>query len=126
MDPILKKLMFKGQSPVLLVSAPSEFKSTAANFGVPMHEKPEGTYAFALGFVKSLAEADTLARMMRRSLDDKAVFWVAYPKGTSKKYKGVDINRDTCSACVSKHGFQGVAMVAFDEDWSAIRFKRSD
>jgi len=126
MDPILKKLMFRGQSPVLLVNAPAEFKSTAANFGVPVDEKPKRTYGFALGFVKSLAEADTLARSMRRSLDDKSVFWVAYPKGTSKKYKDVDINRDTGGACIGKHGFQGVAMVAIDEDWSAIRFKRTD
>lgn len=126
MDPILKKLMFKGQSPVLLVNAPVEFKTTSENFGVPVDEKPKGTYTFALGFVKSLAEADTLARMMRRALEEKAVFWVAYPKGTSKKYKGVDINRDTGGARVGTHGFQGVAMVAIDEDWAAMRFKRAD
>ena len=129
MDPILKKLMFKGQSPVLLVDAPAEFKTTSENFGVTVDQKPrspKGTYAFALGFVKSLAEADALARMMRSSLEDKAVFWVAYPKGTSKKYKGVDINRDTGGARIGTHGFQGVAMVAIDEDWAAIRFKRAD
>ena len=126
MDPILKKLMFKGQSPVLLVNAPAEFKTTAGNFGVAVDETPKGTYAFALGFVKSLAEADTLARMMRGALEEKAVFWVAYPKGTSKKYKGVDINRDTGGARIGTHGFQGVSMVAIDEDWAAIRFKRAD
>jgi hypothetical protein len=121
--------MFKGQSPVLLMNAPAEFKSTSENFGVPIDEKPrspKGTYTFALGFVKSLAEADSLARMMRRSLDDNVVFWVADPKGTSKKYKGVDINRDTAGARMGTHGFQGVAMVAIDEDWAAIRFKRTD
>ena len=126
MNPVLKKLMFKGQSPVLLVNAPAQFKTTAKDFGVPLDDKPTRTYSFALGFVKSLAEADQLARMMRRALEDQAVFWVAYPKGTSKKYKGVDINRDTGGARVGSHGFQGVSMVAIDEDWSALRFKRTD
>ena len=130
MVPILKKLMFKGQSPVLLLNAPPEFQSTAREFGVPVHEKPvekpKGTYMFALGFVKSLAEADKLARTMRRALTDQAVFWIAYPKGTSKNYKGVDINRDSGGARVGSHGFQGVAMVAIDDDWAAIRFKRTD
>ena len=126
MDPILKKLMFKGQSPVLLVNAPPEFKTTTGKFGVAMDEKPKGTYMFALGFVKSLAEADKLARIMRRALEDQAVFWMAYPKGTSKNYKNVDINRDTGGARMGTHGFQGVSMVAIDEDWSAIRFKRTD
>ena len=126
MDPILKKLMFKGQSPVLLVNAPAEFKPTGAKFGVPVDEKPNGKYGFALAFVKSLSEADAIGRIMQRALDDKFVFWLAYPKGTSKKYKGVDIHRDTGGALMEKHGFQGVAMVAIDEDWSAIRFKRAD
>jgi len=126
MNAILKKLMFKGQSPVLLVNAPVEFKPIAAEFGVPVNEKPVATYSFALGFVKSLAEADALARSMRRVLDEKAVFWMAYPKGTSKKYRGVDINRDTGGARVGEHGFEGVAMVAIDDDWSALRFKRTE
>jgi len=125
MDPILKKLMFKGQSPVLLLNAPAEFKATAAKFDVTVDEKPNGSYAFALAFVKSLADVDVIGRTLLRALEDKAVFWLVYPKGTSKKYKGVDINRDTCSARMSKHGFQSVAMVAIDEDWSAIRFKRN-
>jgi hypothetical protein len=126
MNPILKKLMFKGQSPVLLINAPAEFKSTAKDFGVTVGDKPAGTYAFALGFVKSLSEADKLARLMRRALEDKAVFWMAYPKGTSKNYKDVDINRDTGGARVGTHGFQGVSMVAIDDDWAALRFKRTE
>ena len=126
MDPILKKLMFKGQTPVLLLSVPAEFKTKEKDFGVPMEIQPAGTYSFALGFVKSLAEADKLARTVRRVLGDTAVFWMAYPKGTSKTYKGVDINRDTAAARVGTHGFQGVSMVAIDDDWAAIRFKRTD
>ena len=74
MNPVLKKLMFKVQTPVLLVNAPAEFKPTAKVFGVPVEVKPTGCYSFAYGFVKSLADADKLAQMMRRILENNAVF----------------------------------------------------
>ena len=120
MNPILKKLFFKGQSPILLLSAPPEFKAIAADFGVPLHTKPKAGYAFALAFAKSMSEA----KAMPKALEDKAVFWMAYPKGSSKKYKDADINRDTGHAMMQKNGFDGVSLVALDEDWSAMRFKK--
>jgi hypothetical protein len=125
MSPILKKLMFKVQNPVLLVNAPTDFQKTAKDFGVPVVEKP-CNHSFALGFVKSLAEAIQLARMMRRGLDDQSVFWMAYLKRTSKACKDVDIQRDTGSTHVSTHGFQRASTVSIDEDWVAIRFKWTD
>jgi hypothetical protein len=56
-------------------------------------------------------------------LDEKTVVWVAYPKGTSKKYKS-DYNRDTGHALMEKHGLDGVSLVSLDDDWSAMRFKK--
>jgi hypothetical protein len=52
-----------------------------------------------------------------------AVVWFAYPKGSSKKYKS-QINRDNGWAVMGKAGFEPVRMVAIDEDWSALRFRR--
>ena len=95
MNPILKKLMFKGQSPVLLLHAPEEFSKAAAGFGVPLHTAPKGKYGFALVFSRSMAEAEKSGKSVGKALEDKAVFWMAYPKGSSKKYKGADINRDS-------------------------------
>jgi hypothetical protein len=51
---------------------------------------------------------------------------MAYSKGTSKTHKGVNIHRDIGAARVGSHGFQGVSMIAIDDDWAAIRFKRTD
>jgi hypothetical protein len=48
---------------------------------------------------------------------------MAYPKGTSKNYK-CDFNRDTGWAALGASGFEPVRMIAIDEDWSAIRFRR--
>ena len=52
-----------------------------------------------------------------------AVIWFAYPKGTSKKYKS-EINRDNGWQVLGEGGFEPVRMVAIDEDWSALRFRR--
>ncbi len=122
---ILKKLFFKGQEPVLLLGLPAELKPLAKAFGVKIHIAPKGQYGFALCFVKSLAEGEKLAKILPKLSNEKTVLWVAYPKGTSKKYKS-DYNRDTGHALMAKVGLDGVSLVSLDEDWSAMRFKKVD
>ena len=123
MNPVLKKLQFKGQSPVLLLKAPAEFKSTRDAFEVPVHSTPKGAYGFVLAFAKSQTEAAAHAKVLKKSLLDQAsLLWITYPKGSSKKYQA-DINRDSLHALMEKHGFDGVSLVALDDDWSAMRFK---
>ncbi len=124
MNPVLKKLFYKGQGPVLLLAAPPEFKKTAASLGSKPHESPKGQYEFVLAFAYSLADAEKIAKTVSKALQEKGIFWMAYPKGTSKKYKA-DINRDTGHALMEKRGFIGVSLVAIDGDWSAMRYKRS-
>jgi hypothetical protein len=124
MNPILKKLFFKGQNPVLLLSAPKEFKKTSEGFGATTHVHPKGQYGFILAFAYSQADAKKIAKEANKALAENGIFWMAYPKGTSKKYKA-DINRDSGHALMRKHGFEGVSLVALDEDWSAMRFKKS-
>jgi hypothetical protein len=122
MDPVLKKLVFKGQSPVLLLSTPTELKSLSKGFGVPIHTAARGKYSFVLAFVKSLAEGEKLGKGIKKSLEEGCVLWVAYPKGTSKKYKS-DYNRDTGRALMAKYGLDGVSLASLNDDWSAMRFK---
>jgi hypothetical protein len=119
---LLKKLFFKGQSPALLYQAPAELKSLSKQFGVPVHTKIQGQYGFILAFVKSLAEGEKLAKPLKKGAAEGAVVWIAYPKGTSKKYKS-DYNRDTGHVLMAKYGWDGVSLVSLDEDWSAMRFK---
>jgi len=123
MNAVLKKLLYKGQAPVLLLGAPPEAAALAKAFGVPVYAKPAARtkYGFVLGFARSAAEMDAIAKAADGALADGALFWSAYPKGTSK---GADINRDSGHARMKRHGFDGVSLVALDADWSAMRFKR--
>jgi hypothetical protein len=124
MELILKKLFFKGQEPVLLLGAPEEWRPLAKAFGPRAHTMPKGKYGFVLAFVKSVAEGKKLAKILPKLSEEKTVLWVAYPKGSSRKYKS-DYNRDTGHALMAKHGFDGVSLVSLDEDWSAMRFKKN-
>jgi hypothetical protein len=126
MNPTLKKLHFKGQSPVLLLKAPAELKDLRAAFEVPVHSAPKGEYGFVLAFAESKSDAASQAKAVKKLLaDERSLFWLAYPKGTSKKYQA-DLNRDSLHELMEKLGFDGVSLVALDKDWSAMRFKRAE
>jgi hypothetical protein len=51
------------------------------------------------------------------------MLWFAYPKKSSVNYT-CDFSRDTGWEILGRHGFEGVRMVAIDQDWSALRFRR--
>jgi hypothetical protein len=123
MNPVLKKMLFKEHSPVLVVDPPPEARTLVKAFGVPVHSRPSGRYGFMLGFAKSLADADGVGKAAAEALEDGALLWMAYPKGTSKKYPKVDINRDTSNARMGRWGFEVVSIVAIDDDWAAVRLR---
>lgn len=123
MNAILKKLHYKAQSPVLVLKAPPELAALSAAFAGPVQSAIKGRFGFVLSFAVSQAEAKSQAKALQKALsDDKALLWVAYPKGTSKKYKS-DLKRDSLHALMAEYGFDGVSLVALNDDWSAMRFK---
>ena len=64
----------------------------------------------------------TSAVVVAKSPGD-ALLWIAYPKGTSKRYT-CEFNRDKGWGVLLGSGFDCVRQVAIDEDWSALRFRR--
>jgi hypothetical protein len=121
--PLLKKMHYKSQAPVPLLQAPKELHYLEKEFAGKADKAMKGKYAFVLAFATNLAEGESVAARIGKHLADGAHLWLAYPKGTSKRYKDTDINRDSGNAMMGKHGFKGVSLVAIDEDWSAMRFK---
>jgi hypothetical protein len=85
-------------------------------------KKPKAV-VFGLAFVAAQAELDRLSAILAAASLGDAVLWFAYPKGTSKRY-ACEFNRDTGWQLIRDAGFVSVRMVAIDEDWSALRFRR--
>ncbi len=52
-----------------------------------------------------------------------AIIWVAYPKLSS--VLASDLSRDTIRELAPHHGLDTVSQIAIDNDWSALRLKRT-
>jgi hypothetical protein len=128
MSAIFQKLNLKDQTEIVVLNAPPSFEPELASLkgiNVLRDLKAAKTISFALAFVTKQAELDKLAKAIAQRAPGDALVWFAYPKGTSKNYK-CEFNRDTGWAALGELGFEGVRMVAIDEDWSAVRFRRAE
>lgn len=125
MNALFKKLQYKGSDKLLVINAPAEFLPNLIDIGttVRVDTDPVGdeTYEFVIAFVKSCAEVQANAAIVSR-LDNDAVLWFAYPKKSSKRYK-TDLGRDDGWQPLGALGYEGVRMVAIDDDWSALRLR---
>ena len=122
---VFAKLNLKDQAEIVVLNAPASFEAELRRLrGVKVHrDLSAGAVRFALAFVTRQAEVDRLGKVLAGKVDGDAVVWFAYPKGTSKRYT-CDFNRDTGWRALGAAGFERVRLVAIDEDWSALRFRR--
>ena len=123
--PTFAKLNLKDQAEIVVLNAPASFEPELKSLkGVAVRRDAKGgDIDFSLVFVTTQKDVDTLGPEVAKKAKGDAVVWFAYPKGSSKKYKS-QINRDNGWAVMGKAGFEPVRMVAIDEDWSAVRFRR--
>jgi len=126
MTPLFQKLNLKAQPEIVVFNAPKSFDAELArlkNVEIVRDPKKPNAVQFALAFATRQAELDRLSKLLARGSAGDVVLWFAYPKGTSKRYIR-EFNRDTGWDVLRNAGFESVRMVAIDEDWSALRFRR--
>ena len=127
MPSVFGKLNVKDQKEILVLNAPASFEpelATLEGIEIIRDLKKLKTAPFSLAFVTAQQEVDALAPAIARKAQGDAIVWFVYPKGTSKKYKS-QIDRDNGWNVLGQEDFEPVRMVAIDEDWSAIRFRRA-
>jgi hypothetical protein len=125
---VFKKLNLKNQSVIAVLNSPPSFEpELAALRDVEIRRDLDRLpkLNFSLAFVTKQKEVDALAKSITKRAEGDAVIWFAYPKGTSKNYKS-EINRDSGWRALNAAGFEGMRMVAIDDDWSALRFRRRE
>ena len=125
---VFKKLNLKDQAEIAIVNAPASFEPEIASLrGVAVRRSlaSGAPLSFSLAFVTKQAEVDACARGAAERTVGDAVVWFAYPKQSSKRYRS-EIDRDRGWDVLGAAGFEPVRMVAIDEDWSAVRFRRVD
>jgi hypothetical protein len=118
----------KDQKQIVVLNSPGSFESElAALKGVEIVRdlRKAKEVTFSLSFVTTQEQVNALAPAIAGKAEGDAIVWFAYPKGSSKKYKS-QINRDSGWNVLGRKNFEPVRMVAIDEDWSAIRFRRAN
>lgn len=127
MSALFKKLNFKGQRSILICQAPSSFDAECSAMEEVCEVRRQihagESIQFALVFVTSLLQIAAAARDVFPLLAEDAVCWMAYPKGSSKRYT-CEFNRDNGWQALGDLGYEPVRQVAVDEDWSALRFRK--
>lgn len=122
---IAQKLFIKPGNKFLLVNPPEGY---LAQIG----ELPQGTVVLSDStcevdaiqvFVGNRAELEAQLPRLKELMAPKGMLWVTNYKGTSKVK--TDIHRDSINAYAHSIGLEGVAMISIDEDWSALRLKRT-
>ncbi len=125
--PVFNKLNLGEHDEIVVLNAPKSFEAELArlkNVKVLRDPKKPKALAFGLAFAMTQAELDRVSAILAgAAAAGDAVLWFAYPKGTSKRYS-CEFNRDTGWRVIREAGFESVRMVAIDEDWSAVRFRR--
>lgn len=125
---VLKKLQFKDQGqPVLIVNAPQSFDEVIRTFEGEVHrEAVMERYDFVQVFGTSNEELGALAKSAEKFVKEDGLFWLCYPKKSSKTYKGSDCSRDTVMYLLADEGYEPVRQIAIDDDWSALRFRKAE
>lgn len=129
MNAIFKKLNYKQQEVIYILNAPASFtkemddlsNETAIKEKLPSSASAE----FILAFASRQKELDILIPKIVNAAKGDALIWLAYPKKSSKNYT-CDFNRDTGWAALGEAGYEPVRMIAIDEDWSALRFRKAE
>ena len=127
MDPVFKKLNFTTQPLCCVLNAPETFNKNIAAMGTLTTFKTSlkgiKELPFFLAFVTQQRQVDEIAKSLPTLMAPDGTVWLAYPKGSSKKYT-CEFNRDIGWAEWGRQGYEPVRQVAIDEDWSALRFRK--
>jgi hypothetical protein len=129
MQALLKKLNYKQEEAVHLFYVPEELRELPALLSghaevinnLEDHNKP---VRFALLFATQQAVLDAAVHALIGQLEGDAILWICYPKGSSKRYR-CDFNRDTGWQVCGQYNLEPVRQVAVNEDWSALRFRKT-
>jgi hypothetical protein len=126
MPGLFDKMNLKDQTEIVVLNAPASFEpelAALADINIVRQAGKAKAIRFGLAFALTRAELDKASQAFAGKAEGDAVLWFAYPKGSSKKYQ-CEFNRDSGWDVIRNAGFDSVRMVAIDEDWSALRFRR--
>ena len=117
---LLRKLQVRAGAKLLLIGAPDHITTVLRHGGANL-VRPGEAYEAALAFCGSPADVARHAPVVLKGLPEDGLLWFAYRKGAAAKVSG--LSRDVGWEPLARAGYRGVRAIAFDEDWSGLRFR---
>ena len=127
MTPLFKKLNLADNKKILVLNPPKSFEAAIAELDdvKVVRRATSESNQFAIAFATTVAELLELSEKLVKATTGDATVWVAYPKKSSKNFDR-EFNRDTGDwSILGAAEFEPVRQVAIDEDWSALRFRKT-
>lgn len=122
---ILEKLKIAKHEKRAIINSPVEFNDILKGFAGEFDTEIKGRYDYIQIFITSQGDLMENGQLLVNSIIGDGYLWICYPKGTSKKYKKSDCNRDALREAIKQYGFEGVSLISIDSHWSAMRFRNS-
>ncbi|PLT27969.1 YdeI/OmpD-associated family protein [Peribacillus deserti] len=125
---ISKKLQIKQGMSLLVLNSPENYvtdEEVEIYPGTMVHLSPERDrkYSFVQVFARNISELEQWMDEGLNSLDGGGLLWISHPKKSSKLYE--NLSRDHGWDLLKKKGYEAVASIAVDDDWSAVRFRHA-
>ena len=124
---LLEKLQLSDEKNLLLQGLPLSIEKQFVKLSFSKNVTPllkSKKIDFALIFAFSQRQLKEILTEVIPALHVDAKFWIAYPKASSKIAS--DLCRNASWDFISEHGFETVHMIAVDNLWSAVRFKKPE
>jgi hypothetical protein len=119
---LFKKFRIKQGDKLYLVNAPSDFRQTMGELPDEAKISPSKNAQQVHWFVKDTGEVKTQVEKVLALLNEGSLLWVYFPKGSSKIQ--TDLTRDKGWDLLTRPELKWMALVSFDETWSAFALKK--
>jgi hypothetical protein len=132
-SPVAKKLRLAPEHRVMVLNAPDGYLALLrpGPSDVRTAVEPQQTYDVVQLFVSDVEELRRFGRDAVRAVRPNGLLWITYPKGETSP-GATDLpatpwwmQRDVLGELTSETGYKPVALVAIDDHWTALRFKRT-
>jgi hypothetical protein len=119
-----QKLLIKEEDSVLLLNPPSGYDGLLGKIPASMVSinQAAGRPDVIVAFLENCAALEANPPRLKSLLKPKTLLWDCYQKGKSKIK--TDINRDTINSFCMENGLRGIAMIAINDDWSALGLRQ--
>lgn len=121
---LLKKLYYKDHYPFIVFNLPPQLSNTMDEMTgfLPRIDVLSPSCKFVLCFVLNQNELTSIATQVIPQLEEDALFWIAYPKKSSKQYK-TDLSREHGWELLGSYGYEFVTLISLNDDFSIIRLR---